>query len=127
MESYLISPKIPTPRTPECAKWPGVLLWVAHYTHADHPATPMNLPWTIWQNAGNGRVLGCGDQDIDCNVFDDAHSDLPVLGTGPDSQPTIPDTPASIDEARVKSQVAETLAGEVRDFFGNDDDPKGAA
>lgn len=40
-------------------------LWVAHYTAAPKPATPGDLPWTIWQRAGDAHLTGYpGELDV---------------------------------------------------------------
>ncbi len=104
---------------PDCITLPGVMIWVAHYTKAAKPATPMGRPWTFWQHSGTGRVKGCGDQDIDINRFDGTLQQLPTIGTTGTAEPS-----DGVDSDRVIDLVGLTLDQQKRDFFeDHDTDP----
>lgn len=108
---------------PDCINLPGVMLWVAHYTTKPKPATPLKLPWTLWQYTGKGRVDGAGDQDIDMNRFAGTVDDLPTIGRPvlKEASGSPSSEPPPIDRDAVLGVVGDTLAQQSRDYFSDDD------
>jgi len=97
-------------------------LWVAHYTAAKQPATPGNVPATIWQHrvgafdpAGPGGYTAPKDLPSGSIQLDQNRLLLPL----PLILPAITDE----DRERVPGLVAETIARELREDADTDPAP----
>ncbi len=120
-------------------------LWVAHYTPAQHPATPANKPWRIWQHrVGPYNPDGPGGYDTKRPELDQnrLQGEMPLIGHTATVEPSAlpPDDGRGDDGLEeliaklqggswARTQDAVGLAGaNLREFeSGPDDEPEPVA